>query len=50
MKRDIYRQLEGWKKSDRCKLLIINGSRRFGKICAFKHFDEIQESSRALNS
>lgn len=38
MKRDIYKQLENWKKSDRRKPLILNGARQVGKTYALKHF------------
>lgn len=38
MKRDVYKQLEEWKRSDRRKPLIINGARQVGKTYALKHF------------
>lgn len=38
MKRDIYQELEKWKKSERRKPLIINGARQVGKTYALKHF------------
>ena len=38
MKRDIHRQLEDWKKSERRKPLIINGARQVGKTHALKYF------------
>jgi predicted AAA+ superfamily ATPase len=38
MKRDIYKALESWKRSDRRKPLIINGARQVGKTYALKHF------------
>src|SRR3990167_3892132 len=38
MKRNIYKQLEEWKQSDRRKPLIINGARQVGKTYALKHF------------
>ncbi len=38
MKRDIYLDLQQWKKSERRKPLIINGARQVGKTYALKHF------------
>ncbi len=38
MKRDIYKELENWKKSPRRKPLIINGARQVGKTYALKTF------------
>ncbi len=38
MKRDIYKQLEAWKRSTRRKPLILNGARQVGKTYALKHF------------
>lgn len=38
MKRDIYKQLEAWKSSNRRKPLILNGARQVGKTYALKHF------------
>lgn len=38
MKRDIYQELEVWKKSPRRKPLILNGARQVGKTYALKYF------------
>lgn len=38
MLRDIYQQLEQWKKSPRRKPLVLNGARQVGKTYALKHF------------
>ncbi len=38
MKRDIYKLLEGWKRSARRKPLVLNGARQVGKTYALKHF------------
>lgn len=38
MKRDIYRRLEEWKRSERRKPLVLNGARQVGKTYALKHF------------
>jgi uncharacterized protein len=38
MKRDIYIDLENWKKSTRRKPLILNGARQVGKTYSLKHF------------
>ncbi|MES2199964.1 MAG: AAA family ATPase [Chlamydiota bacterium] len=38
MKRDIYKQLEEWKRSERRKPLVLNGARQVGKTHALKHF------------
>lgn len=38
MQRDIYKQLEEWKKSFRRKPLVLNGARQVGKTYALKHF------------
>ena len=38
MKRDIYKFLESWKRSDRRKPLVLNGARQVGKTYALKCF------------
>jgi hypothetical protein len=38
MKRDIFKLLEEWKRSDRRKPLILNGARQVGKTYSLKHF------------
>ncbi|MCH9626962.1 MAG: hypothetical protein S4CHLAM2_05940 [Chlamydiales bacterium] len=38
MKRDIYKRLEEWKRSERRKPLILNGARQVGKTYSLQHF------------
>lgn len=38
MKRDVFKKLEDWKKSARCKPLVLNGARQVGKTYALKYF------------
>jgi len=41
MKRDIYQQLEEWKRSTRRKPLVLNGARQVGKTYALKRFGAV---------
>ncbi|MDF1797432.1 MAG: AAA family ATPase [Coxiellaceae bacterium] len=53
MKRDIFKELIGWKSKVRRKPLIIMGARQVGKTITADTliiFDEIQECPNALNS
>lgn len=50
MKRDIYKSLENWKKSQRRKPLILNGARQVGKTFSLTHFGKTSyEKSVHLN-
>ena len=40
MKRDLYKLLEDWKRSNRRKPLIVNGARQVGKTYALKRFGQ----------
>lgn len=49
MKRDIYKQLQRWKHSERRKPLVLNGARQVGKTYSLKHFSKTYENSVYLN-